>query len=342
MTCSRLCRVRWSPCLSEEAVGAPTRLLSPSTPVITLGPDPRRAGVTMPESYPIVEVLPEWVLGPEEMGSKEKFWYYDPDSETAWLFKHPQDNTGQHWAEKISAEVASRLGMFHARVELAKFQGKRGSTTESFSRGGRELIHGNQMLERVVRGYDPNKIFNQSSHTLTNIWRVIDRVFPEAEGARQGKLRFAEHLVLDALIGNTDRHHENWGILRKRVGIRWRGFIAPSFDHASSLGRELRDQDRDRRLKEGRVGYYVQRGRGAVYWSEDERHGPSPLELVRQASRTHPDLFRPALEKLARLDENSLSDLVDRVPNDWMTSSARAFAVALMGHSLGQLGELFR
>lgn len=296
----------------------------------------------MPEPYPIVIVLPEWVLGPEEMGSKEKFWYYNPEKETAWLFKHPQDDTGQHWAEKISAEVASQLGMVHAKVELAKFQGKRGSITESFSRGGRELVHGNQMLERAVRGYDPQKTFNQSSHTLTNIWHVIDTVFPEAEDARRAKLRFAEHLVLDALIGNTDRHHENWGILRRRVGDRWKGFLAPSFDHASSLGRELADPARDRRLKENRVGDYLQRGRGAIYWSEAERHGPSPLELVRRACRTRPDLFRPALEKLARLDERSLSDVVDRVPDDWMTSSARAFAVALMGHSLSQLREFTR
>ena len=294
----------------------------------------------MTQPYPIIKVLPEWELGPEEMGSKEKFWYHDPDEKTVWLFKHPQDNTGQHWAEKVSAEVASQLGIVHAKVELAECRGKRGSTTESFSRNERELVHGNQMLERVVRGYDPKKTFNQSTHTLTNIWRVIDRVFPESDGARQAKLRFAEYLVLDALIGNTDRHHENWGILRRRVGDRWRGFLAPSFDHASSLGRELQDQDRDRRLNENRVGAYLQRGRGAIYWSADERHGPSPLELVRRASRTHPDLFRPALGKLARLDEISLRELVTRVPDDWMTSSARAFALTLMVNSLGQLGEL--
>lgn len=91
---------------------------------------------------------------------------------------------------------------------------------------------------------------------------------------------------------------------------------------------------------ESRVGDYLQRGRGAIYWSEDERHGPSPLELVRRASRMHPDLFRPALERLARLDERTLSGVVNHVPDDWMTPSARAFAVALMGHGLGQLEDL--
>ena len=273
------------------------------------------------------------------MGSKKKFWYHKTNERAAWLFKHPQDNTGQHWAEKIAAEVASRLRIVHGKVELAEFQGKRGSATESFSRGGRELVHGNQMLERVVHGYNPTKKSNPSSHNLTNIWHVL---VAESDVAKQAKLRIAEYLVLDALIGNTDRHHENWGILRRRVGDRWRSFVAPSFDHASSLGRELLDRHRDKRMAENRVGEYLERARGAIYWSEDERHGPSPLTLVRRASSKYPDLFRPALEKLEELDESSLSDLVDRVPDDWMTPSARAFAITLMCYNLDQLGELIR
>ena len=64
----------------------------------------------MAESYPIIEVDPEWV-GPEDMGSKQKFWYRRADEqEPAWLFKYPQANTGQHWAEKIAAEIAQAPG----------------------------------------------------------------------------------------------------------------------------------------------------------------------------------------------------------------------------------------
>lgn len=294
----------------------------------------------MPETYPIVEVKKEWVVEQEAMGTKTKFWYREPSDGTNWLFKYPRSNTGEHWAEKIAAEVASLLSIRHAKVELAQFQDKRGSTAESFARGGRELVHGNQMLEWAVDGYDPGKRFHQSSHTSANIWRVIDKVFAESEAARRAKLCVAEYMVLDALIGNTDRHHENWGILRERTGDHWKGLIAPSFDHASSLGRELWDARRDRLLVENRIENYAEKGRGAIYWLEDERHGPSPLELVRRAARHFPDLFRPALLNLEKLDESSMSDLVNRVPAPWMTPSARAFAVALMRYNFEQLGGL--
>ena len=73
--------------------------------------------------------------------------------------------------------------------------------------------------------------------------------------------------MLDALIGNTDRHHENWGILVRRGRGVLLGEVAPSFDHASSLGRELRDigpgRTRQRMLKEHLIGAYSERARGA-------------------------------------------------------------------------------
>lgn len=296
----------------------------------------------MPDPYPIIEVKPEWVRDPEDMGSKKKFWYRVPGGLLGeyWLFKYPRAKTGEHWAEKIAAEVAELLDIECARVELAVFTEEQGSVTKAFTGLGQELVHGNQMLAVVVHGYDPEATYHHSSHTLANIWRVMEYFFREA--ALETKLRMAEYLVLDALIGNTDRHHENWGILRRRVDDRWKGFVAPSFDHASSLGRELSDEKRDRRLTENRVGDYAEKGRGAIYWLEDDRHGPSPLELVRQAVSCYPDIFRPVGEKLKKFDEIAMEDIVNRIPGGWISSSARKFAIALMCYNFQQLQRLFQ
>ena len=221
------------------------------------------------------------------------------------------------------------MGITHAKVELAQFQDGRGSVTESFARGGRTLYHGNQMLEAIVEGYELQEKFRESSHTLANIWKVMDSVFIESKAAKRAKFVIAEYTVLDALIGNIDRHHENWGILRRRVSDGWRNFVAPSYDHASSLGRELLDARRNMLLTENRVGDYVEKGRGAIYWSENERHGPSPLELVRRAADIYPELFHPASLKLAKIDEEVFSQIVNRIPSDWMTSSARVFTIMI-------------
>ena len=92
--------------------------------------------------FSVFNIEPQWILEPEAMGSKDKFWYRARDNEPEWLFKYPQENTGQHWAEKIAAEIAACMEVLHAVVEFATFEGKQGSATESFARDGRELFQG--------------------------------------------------------------------------------------------------------------------------------------------------------------------------------------------------------
>lgn len=278
------------------------------------------------------------------MGSKDKFWYREPkggqQEEPDWLFKYSRTTTGEHWAEKIAAEVAQCLKIYHARVELAEFQGDKGSTTESFARDGRELVHGNQIMAGAVSEYDPQTKFRQSRHTLENIWLALDKLFVTPDGPGRSKTRIAEYLVLDAVVGNTDRHHENWGVLRRQYGNEWKGHIAPSFDHASSLGRELLDDARERLLREQRVSQYAEKARGGIYLDEEDRRGASPLMLVRQAAVAHKELFRSALEKVHKLDLASLGEIVERVPQDWMSAPARRFALDFMSYSVGQLRQV--
>lgn len=298
----------------------------------------------MSEAYTIFEIKPEWVLEPEAMGSKDKFWYRAKEGEAEWLFKFPQPKTGQHWAEKIAAEVAACMEIFHAVVELAVFQGTRGSATESFARDGRNLFHGNQILAGKVLGYNPHKEFRQSDHTLANIFLALERTFTKPEAAHRAKTTLASFLVLDAVIGNTDRHHENWGILRKQVADRWQGSVAPTFDHASSLGRELLDEGqgkcRKRLLAEKGVAQYSEKAPGAIYWEKQDKSGLSPLELVRRATFWQPEVFKPGLARIGKLERRLLESIVARVPADWMSPLAREFAVALMCYNVQELCKI--
>jgi hypothetical protein len=306
----------------------------------------------MPEPYSVVEVQEEWVLEHETMGTKEKFWYRPRRADRDWLFKYPQrGSSGEHWAEKVAAEVADLLGILHAKVELATFRGTKGSASESFTRrqinSERELIHGNEILAGFVDGYNKTRVRRQSQHTLNNIWLALEKSFEFRRGLGElAKISFAEYVVLDALIGNVDRHHQNWGLLRNQAGGSLFGFLAPSFDHASSLGRDLPDEGRrkktrNRLLAENIIGTeYVEKGRGGIYWSQCEgRHAPSPIELARRGIHQYPTLFQTAKQKIESVNEDSLSEIVMRVPEGWMTPLACEFAITLMRYNLGELRE---
>ena len=297
----------------------------------------------MVDQYPVIQVDAA-ERRPEDMGSKSKFWYTRREDGARWLFKHPRPNSGEHWAEKIAEQVAVLLEIPRGEVELAVLGETRGSATKSFAGDNQELVHGNQILERTEAGYDADRRFRQSSHTLHSVMRGMDRVFVSPESAERAKRQFAGYAALDALIGNTDRHHENWGVVRSRSASGWVGSLAPSYDHASSLGRELTDERRDARLKSGGVGGYLEhkRARGGIYWDQDDRRAPSPLRLALMATERYPDIFIPALRNLERLSESDIVRIVNRVPDDWMSESAGRFAISIMRYNISKLQEVVR
>ena len=79
--------------------------------------------------------------------------------------------------------------------------------------------------------------------------------------------------------------------------------IMPSFDHASSLGRELTDDKRRRILESDGVLRYVQRGRGGIYVDDRRKHALSPLRLARLLCRWRPAFTRRTVDRIDSVSE---------------------------------------
>lgn len=291
-------------------------------------------------SYPIVTIPADAREDTEQLGSKPKFWVVLNGER--WLFKEARADTGEDWAEKAAAEIAKALVIRAATVELAEYQGRRGSISLNFVdvKGGQALVHGNEILALRVTGYDKGKTFSQADHTLENIESAIRGLFgPNRADAILTEL--AGYMVLDALIGNTDRHHENWGLLiqvQASPGALALS-VAPSYDHASSLGRELRDERRTELLRGGRIGWYLAKGRGGIFRGPNDPHGENPLRLVQVAARAYPAFFRPALERVASLATHDVRSIVDLLPEQRASEPARRFPEAVILRSQATLTQ---
>ena len=293
------------------------------------------------ETYPIIPLHNEDVLAPEEMGSKRKGWVRVAGDSERWLFKYARFSngqvTGEHWAEKVAAEVADLLSIPHARVELATLEGAPGCISRRFpelAKSGAELIHGNDLLAGTVLGYDRTKQFRQSDHTVERILAAISHVLPNAEEQKAAFQQMAGYLILDAIVLNTDRHHENWALIRvMHQDGRVSHEMAPTFDHASCLGRnEPPDKLATWLAETGRPEWYAARSRchGGIYLRSGDAHGANPLKLLDLVARKWPDYFAHWLEPLNRVSEAALCDTVDRVPVETMASAQRDFAKALL------------
>lgn len=299
----------------------------------------------MPESYPILRLKTDDPVLTEQLGSKEKFWFRLKDDSQRWLFKFGREGTGEHWAEKVAAEVAVLLGLPAARVELAAFMGKHGSASRSFvhTEQGWDLVHGDELLAGHVIGYDRDKVFRQSSHSINHIVLALGKVFPDRDALHPQLTRMAGFLVLDALIGNTDRHHQNWGLLKRVTGeLLVEHEVAPSFDHASSLGRNESEASMARRLQDNSVLNYARKGRGGIFWSAADSKGANPLDLVERAAVKWPAYFTPWLHRLSELHEADFLGIVNRVPTDWMTAVQKDFCLRFLSVTHSELKKLPR
>ena len=204
--------------------------------------------------FPVFSIPPDAAEISEQMGTKFKFWYEDPQRGLT-LFKEGRPGTGENWAEKLACEFALMLGIPHAYYDLGEWNGRTGVLSPSFVPKAGRLIHGNELLGgKVSATYDDDQLryYHQRNHTaaaVLGLLRLSSNIQLPWNSARVDGINsaldvFVGYLLFDAWIANQDRHSENWGLVKLRDIF----YLAPSYDHGSSLARNLTDEERKRRI----------------------------------------------------------------------------------------------
>lgn len=277
----------------------------------------------------------------EQLGTKYKFWFRDKLGRRC-LFKEGRPGTGENWAEKVCCELCTLLGIPHGHYELAVWKTHKGVVTPTFVPDGSRLVFGNELLAEFVPDYHGERRVRARKHTLGRVMAVMRLGGPRIEMpdgyARPPEIvnasgLFVGYLMLDALVGNQDRHDENWGLIWLPDG---RVTLAPSFDHASSLGRNERDEKRLDCLTtrdQGRsVERYVERARSALYDRTGEK-ALTTLEAFADAARLLPESSSAKAYWLGRLVSVGVAELrsiLDNVPPDEISGPAKAFALRML------------
>lgn len=292
-----------------------------------------------------------WVAErPETVGSKEKRWLIpSPNSVTRpHLFKIGRDGTGEHWAEKVTAEIAKLLELPAATYEFATHDGQLGVLSEKFLPSGAAFHPANQIIARIDRGYDGSKRFKQVRYRLLpslGIIKLLKFRFPLEPVSQLPEMPaeelFVGYLMFDALTGNTDRHHENWGVVLTSGGD---AHLAPTFDHASSLGRELTDDRRKERLttKDARasVEAYASRARAAFYGPGRAERPLTNAEVVSLLKASQSKSTKFWAGKIANLSSDDLREIVQKVPPSLISDPAAEFALRVLSYNQRAIREI--
>lgn len=305
--------------------------------------------------YPVITVPDDAADSTEQLGTKPKFWFRDAAGRRC-LFKQGRPGTGENWAEKVSAELCALLGLPHAHYDLAVWRNQAGVVSPSFVPEHGRLVLGNELLARLVKRYAETQHYQQTGHTVGRVFAVLrdpavqTPLSWEADIViRRAAHIFVGYLMLDALVGNTDRHHENWGLIVGQGPSGPETRLAPTFDHASSLGRNESEQRMLDRLStrdpKFSVAGYAERARSALYRSPKDTRPLSTLDAFDNTRRRYPKVAAAWLSRLRELREDSVRMILDQIPPTFISTTAREFAsqmVAVNVHRLSYAAEADR
>ena len=217
----------------------------------------------------------------------------------------------QFWGEVVAYQVGGLLGV-NVPPAFAAFDSNAndcGALIEWFYEDGKaSFVPGGNYMQKLMPDYDRKK---GTQHNFQSI-QILSRAFSTTRlSVQDWPLYWGETFLFDALIGNTDRHQDNWGYLfvrsRKR---RTKAELSPLFDNGTSLGHE-RFTDAVEAWTDEDFSRYVARGTHHMRWSRDAPKKSGHFQMIQQMIAVYPVLRPVLLEKIRQFSTESLDEKLD-------------------------------
>ncbi len=147
-------------------------------------------------------------------GTRNKVVVENPESNELYFFKtsllrEQKDYKYEFWSEILASEIGGFLGFDMLRYDIAFNRGEIGCISKSMNTEGKnKLTEGMSYLTGFDTTYNPEDKSSKTQYTFQLINESL-KYF------RLGHFidKIIEIIILDSIIGNGDRHQENWGII---------------------------------------------------------------------------------------------------------------------------------
>jgi hypothetical protein len=221
--------------------------------------------------------------------------------------------------------------------------GQCGALIQWFYKSGAErLVHAGDFLQQINPAFERKR---GTSHSMPDNEILLHRMVHGSVLIGDWRRWWVDALAFDALIGNTDRHQDNWGfIFPQAMPSLNKCWLTPLFDNGTSLGYELIPSIASGWTEE-RVTKYIARGTHHLRWKQDdgvvERGHRTLLEraLARWPSTRQELALRVANVHAADI-HRTLSDLPRLALPVSMTPERLGLTERLLARRLAYLKEL--
>jgi hypothetical protein len=287
-------------------------------------------------TYPIIHIKNYDEI--EQIGTKEKFWFYDEQDRVRQLFKIGRSGTGENWSEKVTSELAHLLNIPCATYDFAIWNDKEGVVSPSFVPQQGWLVHGNEILAKIIENYPSYQLYKVREYKLNTVLDIMNMLniklpigYNQNANIQNISDLFMGYLMFDCWISNPDRHHENWGFIFDVINNSFH--LAPTYDHASGLGCRISDKERNERLKTKDKGYsvaaFVKRAKSA-FFDDTKLKQLKTIDAFLVAAKHNPKAALFWLNELENLSQDQIENIFAEVPEHLISNAAINFALAIL------------
>lgn len=244
-------------------------------------------------------------------GARSKTAYFRPEQleidfikkKRRYLFKRSDKRyPEQFWGEIVAYHVGCLLGVEvpPAYAAINSNEGDCAALIEWFYEDEKALFQaGGVFVQHLIPGFDRKRGLQHNFETVREIGFRLTRANLLD---KPWLISWAEVFLFDALIGNTDRHQDNWGCM---FTPRGKGAFAPLFDNGTSMGHE-RWPDRLKSWNEQRFEKYISDGRHHIRWKITDAEACGHIAVLHQIREEFPHLIDNLRERMLKFDMDVL------------------------------------
>lgn len=149
-------------------------------------------------------------------GTRDKKIYMNPKDGELYYFKKSfkkgkRDYKYEFWSEIIAYEIGKHLKFNTLPYHIALRGNDVGCISKSMIKhDAEELNEGGKFLQAYDKTFNPDNIKERNKYTFQLIEDALTSL-----NKKSHLTNLVEVIVFDSLIGNSDRHQENWAIINK-------------------------------------------------------------------------------------------------------------------------------
>ncbi len=163
------------------------------------------------------------------------------------------------------------------------------------------LASGGDIMVNLIPSYERKK---GQQHNFASIELYLD-FLTKKRNIELAEWRFfwSDMLLFDALIGNTDRHQDNWGLLwQQNKNDKLKVRMAPVFDNGTSLGYEILEAKMADFFISNRMQTYINKGRHHIRIQLNDEQSAQHIELLVWLANKYPSMLQRIKDKLTAFD----------------------------------------